>query len=248
MVPAGYKSVWAQYTIRLQPGKRDPLAKALQAEGIPTAIYYAKPLHVQTAYRDFPVARHGLPVSERLADEVISLPMHAYLDERDAGSSSSMPADSGLLRRAIRRLRQRLQAKRGRPEKKTAPARSTVTLANPGSTLLKRRDRRKDGPRKNQGGTCFGTAQMHRTHPSQSAASRWSRASPGFARDIMLAAILGAGPVADAFFVALRLPNHFRAIFAEGAFNAAFVPAYARIRTQDGPDAAQSCLPTASSR
>jgi putative peptidoglycan lipid II flippase len=61
----------------------------------------------------------------------------------------------------------------------------------------------------------------------------------GFARDIMLAAILGAGPIADAFFVALRLPNHFRAIFAEGAFNAAFVPAYARIRTQDGPDAAK---------
>ncbi|MEA2863375.1 MAG: putative peptidoglycan lipid flippase [Bradyrhizobium sp.] len=49
----------------------------------------------------------------------------------------------------------------------------------------------------------------------------------GFARDLMLAAILGAGPVADAIFVALRLPNHFRAIFAEGAFNAAFVPAYA---------------------
>src|ERR1700754_4065236 len=51
----------------------------------------------------------------------------------------------------------------------------------------------------------------------------------GFARDIMLAAILGAGPVADAFFVALRLPNHFRAIFAEGAFNAAFVPAYSHL-------------------
>ena len=56
----------------------------------------------------------------------------------------------------------------------------------------------------------------------------------GFLRDIMLAAILGAGPLADAFFVALRLPNHFRAIFAEGAFNSAFVPAYARIRQQDG--------------
>src|SRR5947207_1000125 len=56
----------------------------------------------------------------------------------------------------------------------------------------------------------------------------------GFARDIMLAAILGAGPVADAFFVALRLPNHFRAIFAEGAFNAAFVPAYARLRAASG--------------
>jgi putative peptidoglycan lipid II flippase len=56
----------------------------------------------------------------------------------------------------------------------------------------------------------------------------------GFARDIMLAAVLGAGPVADAFFVAFRLPNHFRAIFAEGAFNAAFVPAYARIHEQGG--------------
>src|ERR1700694_2130830 len=51
----------------------------------------------------------------------------------------------------------------------------------------------------------------------------------GFVRDIMLAAIVGARPVADAFFVALRLPNHFRAIFAEGAFNAAFVPAYAHL-------------------
>jgi len=60
----------------------------------------------------------------------------------------------------------------------------------------------------------------------------------GFARDIMLAAILGAGPGADAFFVALRLPNHFRAIFAEGAFNAAFVPAYARIRAQKGSNPA----------
>jgi putative peptidoglycan lipid II flippase len=61
----------------------------------------------------------------------------------------------------------------------------------------------------------------------------------GFGRDIMLAAVLGAGPVADAFFVALRLPNHFRAIFAEGAFNAAFLPAYARIREQDGVNPAR---------
>ncbi len=60
----------------------------------------------------------------------------------------------------------------------------------------------------------------------------------GFLRDIMLAAMIGAGPVADAFFVAFRLPNHFRAIFAEGAFNAAFIPAYARIRSQDGAAAA----------
>jgi putative peptidoglycan lipid II flippase len=61
----------------------------------------------------------------------------------------------------------------------------------------------------------------------------------GFARDIMLAAILGAGPVADAFFVALRLPNHFRAIFAEGAFNAAFVPAYAHVHGERGEGSAR---------
>jgi putative peptidoglycan lipid II flippase len=61
----------------------------------------------------------------------------------------------------------------------------------------------------------------------------------GFFRDVVLAAVLGAGPLADVFFVALRLPNHFRTLFAEGAFNAAFVPAYARIRTQDGPDPAK---------
>jgi putative peptidoglycan lipid II flippase len=61
----------------------------------------------------------------------------------------------------------------------------------------------------------------------------------GFARDIMLAAVLGAGPVADAFFVALRLPNHFRAIFAEGAFNAAFVPAYAHVHGERGEASAK---------
>jgi len=64
----------------------------------------------------------------------------------------------------------------------------------------------------------------------------------GFARDIMLAAILGAGPLADAFFVALRLPNHFRAIFAEGAFNAAFVPAYAHVHGERG--AARRTVPS----
>src|SRR6202161_3946592 len=61
----------------------------------------------------------------------------------------------------------------------------------------------------------------------------------GFARDIMLAAILGAGPVADAFCVALRLPNNFRAIFAEGAFNAAFIPAYAHVQGQGGETSAR---------
>ncbi|HEY3892981.1 MAG TPA: DegT/DnrJ/EryC1/StrS family aminotransferase [Bradyrhizobium sp.] len=78
----GCTSVWAQYTIRLPNGvDRDGFAAALKSQGIPTAIYYPKSMHQQTAYRDFPVADGGLPASERLSCDVISLPMHAYLDE-----------------------------------------------------------------------------------------------------------------------------------------------------------------------
>ena len=61
----------------------------------------------------------------------------------------------------------------------------------------------------------------------------------GFIRDMMTAAYLGAGPVADAFFVAFRLPNHFRALFAEGAFNAAFVPMFSGVLERDGREAAR---------
>jgi dTDP-4-amino-4,6-dideoxygalactose transaminase len=78
----GCTSVWAQYTIRLPRGvDRDGFATALKAQGIPTAIYYPKSMHQQTAYREFPVGEGGLPVSERLSGDVISLPMHAYLEE-----------------------------------------------------------------------------------------------------------------------------------------------------------------------
>jgi dTDP-4-amino-4,6-dideoxygalactose transaminase len=73
-------SVWAQYTVRLKPGRRDRIAAALKTEGIPTAIYYSKPLHRQPAYKHFPIADGGVPVSDRLADEVLSLPIHAYLE------------------------------------------------------------------------------------------------------------------------------------------------------------------------
>ena len=65
----------------------------------------------------------------------------------------------------------------------------------------------------------------------------------GFLRDVVLAATLGAGPVADAFLLAFRLPNHFRAILAEGAFNAAFLPTWAAADAS-GPTArgsARSC-------
>ena len=76
----GVTSVWAQYTIRVPPDRRDAFAETLRAQGIPTAIHYPMPLHRQQAYRHYPVADGGVPVSELLAAEVISLPMHAYLE------------------------------------------------------------------------------------------------------------------------------------------------------------------------
>lgn len=79
-VPAGVQSAWAQYTLRLDAGIRDRVRTALDKEGIPTMIYYPLPLHAQAAYRDFPRAGTGLATSERLCAEVLSLPMHPYLD------------------------------------------------------------------------------------------------------------------------------------------------------------------------
>jgi dTDP-4-amino-4,6-dideoxygalactose transaminase len=79
-VVAGATSVWAQYTIVLERHDRDAVAAALKAEGIPTAVYYPRPLHRQTAYREFPAAATGLPVAEALARQVLSLPMHPYLE------------------------------------------------------------------------------------------------------------------------------------------------------------------------
>lgn len=79
-VPEGNLSVWAQYTIRVKDGTREAFAESLKAKGIPTAIYYPKSMHQQTAYRHFPVADGGLPVCEKLSRECISLPMHPYLD------------------------------------------------------------------------------------------------------------------------------------------------------------------------
>jgi dTDP-4-amino-4,6-dideoxygalactose transaminase len=76
---AGATSVWAQYTILLR--QRDRVAATLRAQGIPTAVYYPRPLHRQAAYAACPVAPGGAPVAERLTREVLALPMHAYLDE-----------------------------------------------------------------------------------------------------------------------------------------------------------------------
>jgi dTDP-4-amino-4,6-dideoxygalactose transaminase len=59
---------------------RDALAAALKDAGVPTAVYYPKPLHRQSAYGRYPVAGGRLPVAEQLARDVLSLPMHPYLE------------------------------------------------------------------------------------------------------------------------------------------------------------------------
>jgi dTDP-4-amino-4,6-dideoxygalactose transaminase len=77
----GCISTWAQYVLRVPAGARAGFIEALKGHGVPTAVYYPKPLHKQTAYSRFPVGGNGVPVSERLAHEVVALPMHAYLEE-----------------------------------------------------------------------------------------------------------------------------------------------------------------------
>ena len=81
MLAEGTTSVWAQYTVRIADGLRDDVAGALRSQGIPTQIYYPRSLPSQPAFRHYPVASPGVPVSERLPRTVMSLPMHAYLSE-----------------------------------------------------------------------------------------------------------------------------------------------------------------------
>jgi len=68
--------------LRAPAGRREAIAAALKRDGVPTAIYYPKPLHQQAAYQHFPIAGNGLPTCEKIALEVLSLPMHPYLDPR----------------------------------------------------------------------------------------------------------------------------------------------------------------------
>jgi dTDP-4-amino-4,6-dideoxygalactose transaminase len=80
-VPEGSRSAWAQYAI--ETPYRDELKALLQEQGIPSVIYYVKPLHQQVAYRKYPVAPGGLPVSESLPERILCLPMHPYLSVED---------------------------------------------------------------------------------------------------------------------------------------------------------------------
>ncbi len=81
-VPAvlpGAISTWAQYTVASQ--HREAIMADLKQMNVPTVVYYAKPLHHQTAYKDYPVGGDNLPVTDRLAEQVFSLPMHPYLGD-----------------------------------------------------------------------------------------------------------------------------------------------------------------------
>ena len=76
------RSAWAQYTLTVE--HRDALAAALKAQGIPTAVYYPRPMHLQPAYRRFGEGAGSLANAEWLSDRVLSLPMHPYMSDADA--------------------------------------------------------------------------------------------------------------------------------------------------------------------
>ena len=80
-VPAGFKSSWAQYTIRSE--KRDQIKAALSHERIPSAIYYPKPLHLQEAFIHLGYSAGDFPLSEKISTQVLSLPMSPYLTDKD---------------------------------------------------------------------------------------------------------------------------------------------------------------------
>lgn len=83
VVPEGYSSVWAQYTLCIPKGEREKIINSLAELNIPTAIYYPIPLHQQPGYVSYPRATETLPVSENLSKRVFSLPMHPYLEDSD---------------------------------------------------------------------------------------------------------------------------------------------------------------------
>lgn len=81
VVPDGYSCCWAQYTIWAKDGERQDFQDRLKAAGIPSAVYYRKPLHLQSVFDAMSYKTGSLPVSESLSHKVFSLPMHPYLTE-----------------------------------------------------------------------------------------------------------------------------------------------------------------------
>jgi dTDP-4-amino-4,6-dideoxygalactose transaminase len=83
-VPDGYRSAWAQYSLMVKGGgQRSTVQNRLKEVGIPTAVYYPKPLHLQTAFRELGYQAGDFPVSEDCAERIFSVPMHPYLKDQD---------------------------------------------------------------------------------------------------------------------------------------------------------------------
>ena len=81
-VPGGSTSVWAQYTLRVKEGQdRDAIMAKLKDAGVPSVVYYPRPLHEQTAYKDVACDPEGLANSSMASASVFSLPMHPFLTE-----------------------------------------------------------------------------------------------------------------------------------------------------------------------
>lgn len=90
VVPEGFYSSWAQYTVRVPAGRRDSIMRRLQEQGLPTAVYYPRPLHLQPAFAGLGGRPGDLPASEQAAAEVLSLPMHPYLSGREAAEIAEL--------------------------------------------------------------------------------------------------------------------------------------------------------------
>ncbi|MBC8213909.1 MAG: DegT/DnrJ/EryC1/StrS family aminotransferase [Candidatus Marinimicrobia bacterium] len=83
-IPDGYISAWAQYSVLAESGKhREEIQSKLKEQEIPTAIYYPKPLHLQSAYKYLNYTDGDFPISEAVSKRIFSLPMHPYLEEED---------------------------------------------------------------------------------------------------------------------------------------------------------------------
>lgn len=84
VIPEGYYSSWAQYTIQLENREqRDGLQSYLKENGIPSMVYYPNPMHKQTAYKDLGYKEGDFPVTEKLCKTVLSLPLHPYITDKE---------------------------------------------------------------------------------------------------------------------------------------------------------------------
>lgn len=93
-VPDGSMSVWAQYSVLIH--ERGPLMTTLKKENIPTAIYYPKPLHLQTAFMKLGYKKGDFPVAEATSEQIFSLPMHPYLTDEELDRIAEVIASNHL--------------------------------------------------------------------------------------------------------------------------------------------------------